>query len=129
MNKLLLVIAGLCFVIPQAFAAPGDNCYEQSSTIMDCFNGNIFNVVNDALIPLDVVVPNFGLVIIWGGLIGILWFKTENVMLVGVCSVMAGSNFVVSFYSPALGVGFLLFGVCIGVFLFQLIRQRINLLS
>ena len=116
-------------LIPHSWAAPGDLCFEKIDTIMDCYDGNVFNVVNRGLLPLEAVIPNYSLVVVWGGILGILWFKTENVMLIGVVGVIVASTFTVTFYSQALGVGLLMFGVSLGIMLFQLLRQRIQLLS
>lgn len=129
MRTLLIILLAVPFLVP-AFAAPGDLCFEQASTIMtDCFDGDIFNVINRGLIPLEAVVPGYSLVIVWGGILGILWFKTQNVMLIGIVGVIVSSTFTVTFLPAALGVGLLLFGVSLGIMLFQLLRQRINLLN
>ena len=80
--------------------------------------------------PLETQLPGFSLVIIWGGLIGIIWFKTENIMLMSIVGIITaatitvGGSFGIS--QTAVQVGWTLVGISFGILIFQLLRQRVT---
>lgn len=80
--------------------------------------------------PIDSQLPGFSLVIIWGGLIGIIWFKTENIMLMSIVGIIVASTITIGgtgISQQAIQIGYMLVGVSFGILVFQLIRQRITL--
>ena len=68
------------------------------------------------------------MVIFWGGLLAIIWFKTENIMILGIVGIFVNAT-IVGISETAQGLGLLLLGVANGILLFQLVRQRVSLFS
>ena len=116
----------LFFIPSLALAAPGQLCFEQIDNLCGLLTGNPQDMMGAVRQPLESQVPGFSLVILWGGLLGIIWFKTENIMLLGIVGVFVAAT-IVGLSDTAKGIGMLLLGVSIGILIFQLIRQRVNL--
>lgn len=80
--------------------------------------------------PLESQIPGFSLVIIWGGLIGIIWFKTENIMLMSIVGIIVAATITIGgstgISQQAVQIGYMLVGVSFGILIFQLVRQRIT---
>lgn len=79
--------------------------------------------------PLESQIPGFSLVILWGGLIGIIWFKTENIMLMSIVGIIVASTITIGstgISQTAVQIGYMLVGVSFGILMFQMIRQRIT---
>ena len=91
-------------------------------------SGDPSTVFAGLLDPLESQVPGFAMVIFWGGLMAILWFKTENIMLLAVVGIFVNA-LIVGISDTAQGIGLLLLGVANGILLFQLIRQRVSIFS
>jgi len=134
MQRLVIPILLLAsFTIPSAFAAPGSSCFEKlptgsSSDMCGLLSTNMTTVFNGFRAPLESQIPGFSLVILWGGLIGVLWFKTENIMLISIVGIIVAAT-ITGLDASARGYGFLLVGVSFGLLIFQLLRQRISLYS
>ena len=115
--------------VPDAFAQERPEfCFEDSSDMCGLISNNAADIFGAVLTPLDSQVPGFALVILWGGIMGIIWFKTENIMLLGIVGVIVSAT-ITGFDQDALGIGMLLLGVSIGILTFQLIRQRVSVFS
>lgn len=103
-------------------------CYEDVSDMCGLLSGNPTEVFDAILEPIDSQVAGYGLLFVWGGIMAILWFKTENIMLLGIVGVVVSAT-ITGLSEDAKGIGMLLLAVSIGILLFQLIRQRVALFS
>ena len=126
--KTLLVLSILSLSIIPAFAAPGDLCFENVNDMCGLLSGDIATVFQAPLQPLEEQLAGFSMVIFWGGILAIVWFKTENIMLLGVVGVFVNAT-IVGLSADAQGLGLLLLGVANGILIFQMIRQRVSLFS
>lgn len=130
---------GILAVIPfllfgNAYGAVGDLCFENlpdggaTNDLCGLASGNITKVFLAPNQPLEEQIPGFALVILWGGIIGIVWFKTERIDVVGIVGLGVAAT--ITGLSPtALGIGLFLLLVSLGILLFQVIRQRPTLFS
>lgn len=117
------------FFIPSlALGAPGDLCFEQIDDMCGLLTGNPQDMFSAIREPLESQVTGFSLVILWGGLLGIIWFKTENIMLLGIIGIIVSAT-ITGLSETAKGIGMLLLGISIGILIFQLIRQRVTLFN
>lgn len=114
-------------IIP-AYAAPGDLCFEDPSDMCGLASGDIATMFGGIMDPLESQVPGFSMVIFWGGLLAIVWFKTENIMLLAIVGVFVNAT-IASISETAQGIGLLMLGVANGILLFQLVRQRVSIFS
>ncbi len=122
-------LIALLFLIPiSAYGAPGDLCFEDPTDMCGLTSGDPAVVFSGLLDPLESQVPGFALVIFWGGLMSIVWFKTENIMLLAIIGIFVNAT-IVGISETSQGIGLLLLGVANGVLLFQLIRQRVSIFS
>jgi len=124
----LLAILLLGFTAVPAFAAPGDLCFEDYTDLCGLASGDPSQVFSGLLAPLESQVPGYSLVFLWGGILAILWFKTENIMLIGLVGIFIAAT-ITGLSQTAIGIGLLLLGVSVGILLFQLIRQRVSIFS
>lgn len=125
--KYVLVV--LCLIsFPIAYGAPGDLCFENVEDMCGLTSGNPATVFAGLLEPLESQVPGFAMVIFWGGIMAIVWFKTENIMLLGLIGVFVNAT-IVGISPTSQGIGLLLLGIANGILLFQLVRQRISIFS
>lgn len=125
------MLLALSPLIPSAFATgPGSQCYETySGDLCGLLSGNFTKVMSAARQPLESQLPGFSLVIVWGGLIGIIWFKTENIMLMSIVGILVASTITIGstgISQQAVQIGYMLVGVSFGILMFQMIRQRIS---
>lgn len=124
-----IVLIALLFIIPiSAYGAPGDLCFEDPNDMCGLTSGDPAVVFAGLLDPLESQVPGFGMVIFWGGLMAIVWFKTENIMLLAIIGIFVNAT-IVGISDTSQGIGLLLLGVANGILLFQLIRQRVSIFS
>ena len=114
------VVAILLFIPSFAFSAPGELCFEQSP-LTDC---NFIEAPLEAMIePFNAIFGVWFFPIIWGILLGVLWLRTQNTMLVGVVGLIISTT-ISTFYEPARGIGVLLFLIAAGVTLYHVVRHR-----
>ena len=119
---LLVFIAGLPMV--PAFAQERPTlCFEDVEDMCGLLSGDPTQTFSAMMAPLESQLEGFGLVVLWGGILGIIWFKTENIMLIGIVGIAIGAT-ITGLDPEALGIGMLMLGVSFGILLFQLIRQR-----
>jgi hypothetical protein len=116
----------LFFTPAIAFAAPGELCFEQLDDMCGILSGDPAQMFGSVRQPLESQIEGFSLVILWGGLLGIIWFKSENIMLLAIVGIFVSAT-IVGLSETAKGIGMLLLGISIGILIFQLIRQRVNL--
>lgn len=127
--KLMLPLILLFFSIPFAYADERPAlCYEDASDMCGLLSGNPADFFSATLAPLDAQVAGYGLMILWGGILAMLWFKTENIMLMGIVGIIVAAT-ITGMSQDAKGIGMLLLAVSIGILLYQMIRQRISLFS
>ena len=133
--RIWVYLIGL-LILPFAFTPQvsyQDFCFERlpdvnGSDLCGLASGNITKVFQAANQPIESVQPGFALVILWGGILGIIWLKTERIDILGVTGIMIAGT--VTGLSPtAIGIGFGLMLVSGGILLFQVIRQRVTLFS
>ena len=117
----------LALLIP-VYGAPGDLCFENVNDMCGLTSGDPAVVFAGLLEPLESQVPGFAMVIFWGGLMAILWFKTENIMLLGLVGVFVNAT-IIGISDTSQGIGLLLLGVANGILIFQLLRQRVSIFS
>lgn len=121
-------------ILPQAWAAPlGQNCFEQMPSGLPTdycglSSGNItqtFQAVNQ---PIESFLPGFALVILWGIELGVIWFKTERIDLVGMVGLTVAVT-ATGLSSIAVGVGLFMLITSLGILAFQVFRQRVTLFT
>lgn len=126
---LLLGIGIIVFlIIPMVPAFAQNYCWEDEDDMCGLKSNNPRNVFGSVLRPLESQLSGFALVIFWGGILGVIWLKTENIMILGIVGIMVSAT-ITGLSSTAQGIGMLLLAISIGILLFQLIRQRIALIS
>lgn len=127
----VFVVLAISSITPHAAFAQTTRpaqCFEDFDDMCGLLSGNPSTMFGAILTPLETQVVGFSLVILWGGLLGIVWLKTENIMLLGIIGVIVSAT-ITGLSTNAQGIGMLLLGISIGVLLFQLIRQRVALFS
>jgi len=130
----IILIAAISW-LPFSFAQYTPQfCFEDPDDLCGLKSGNATQVFQGILEPLESQVPGFAMIIFWGGIFAILWFKTENIMLLAIVGILfvasigvTGSTIVIS--DTAVGIGLLLAASAVGFLLYQLIRQRVSLFS
>lgn len=109
--------------MPIAYGAPGDLCFEQGNIINNC---NFIDAPLEALVePFEAIFGVWFFPIVWGVILGILWIRTQNTMLVGIVGVMV-AGMIGTIYEPALSAGILLFVVAMGITLYGLIQYKLE---
>lgn len=104
----------------------GDLCFEKTDhTASDFMCGAFTNPFSASLAPLNAIMGDLTLVVIWGIVLGIIWLRTENLMLVSIVGLVISAT-AAGLYEPAQGMGLLLVGVSIGITIFQLVRHKIQ---
>lgn len=129
--KVILVLAFVITIttlFPYVYAAPGDLCFENPDDLCGLTSGDPAQVFSGVLGPLESQLAGYGLVVVWGGILAIVWFKTENIMLLSIIGLLVAAT-ITGINEDARGIGLLLVAVSIGILLFQMIRQRISLFS
>lgn len=125
---IILTLYTVLFIPVLAYAAPGDLCFEDPDDMCGLTSGDPAIVFAGIMDPLESQVPGFSMVIFWGGLLAIVWFKTENIMLLAIIGIFVNAT-IASISETAQGIGLLLLGVANGILLFQLVRQRVSIFS
>lgn len=129
-RRLVLILPVLMlFLIPSAYADQRPAlCYEDATDMCGLKSGNPADFFAATLAPLDAQVEGYGLMILWGGILAMLWFKTENIMLMGIVGIIVAAT-ITGLSEDAKGIGMLLLAISIGILLFQMIRQRVSLFN
>lgn len=126
---LLLVLVFLTIPIDNVLAARDPQyCFEDSTDLCGLASGDPTQIFAGIMDPLESQVPGFSMVIFWGGIMAIVWFKTENIMLLGIIGVFVSAT-ITGISETAQGIGLSLLGVSIGILIFQLLRQRLQIFS
>jgi hypothetical protein len=81
--------------------------------------GNLFNIV---MMPYQWSLGDLAPVAIWGILIGIIWQRSHNMMLVGIIGIAINASMIL--YNPAIRTAWFLLAIAVGVTLFQLVTLR-----
>lgn len=127
--RIFYLLPVILISFPLAFADSRPTlCYEDVSDMCGLLSGNPTDFFSAILAPLDAQVAGYGLMILWGGILAMLWFKTENIMLMGIVGVIVAAT-ITGLSDQAKGIGMMLLAVSIGILLFQMIRQRVALFS
>lgn len=130
---LILLLVPL-LLLPQAWAAPlGQNCFEKmpvgnASDYCGLGSGNVTKVFSAVNQPIESFLPGFSLVILWGIELGIIWFKTERIDLVGIVGIAVAVTST-GLSQVAIGIGMFLLFTSLGILAFQVFRQRVTLFT
>lgn len=124
---LVLMFLSIPVVIADAARDP-QYCFEDVTSLCGVASGDPAQVFSGILLPLESQLVGFSMVIFWGGIMAIIWFKTENIMLLGIIGIFVNAT-IIGLSSEAQGIGLLLLGVANGLLLFQMLRQRISIFS
>lgn len=103
-------------------------CFEDVDDLCGLSSGDPETVFSAILTPLESQIAGLGFVIFWGGILAVIWFKTENIMIVSFVGIIVNAT-IIGFSEEARGFGLLLLGVSNGLLIFQLVRQRISIFS
>ncbi len=123
------IILGFIIMVPVAvYAAPGDLCFEDIDDMCGLLSKDPEQLFGSFMVPLESQAEGFSVVILWGGLLAIVWFKTEDIKILGVVGIVISAT-ITGLSTQAQGIGMLLLGVSVGILLFQLIRQRVSIFS
>jgi hypothetical protein len=131
------VVISLCTasLLPSAFATTA--CYEimpdgGENDLCGLASGNLTKTFQAFNQPIESVYPGFALVILWGGILGIIWFKTERLDILGIVGLMVSGTATIgsTTLSPqAVGIGMTLLLISLGILLFQVVRQRVSIFT
>lgn len=128
MRYLLVILAIAISTVPAFAARDPQYCFEDSSDLCGLASGDPATIFAGVMDPLETQVPGFAMIIFWGGIFAILWFKTENIMLLGLIGIFVNAT-IIGISETAQGIGLLLLGVANGLLIFQLFRQRVQIFS
>lgn len=78
------------------------------------------------IVPYQATLGDFTLVAIWAIIIGILWLRVSNTMLVAMVGVALAAMFTQGFSEEAQIIGYGMLAVAIGVALYQLFVVRLS---
>jgi len=81
---------------------------------------------NEIIAPFEATLGDFTLVLAWAIIIGILWLRVSNTMMVGVIGVALAALFTQGFSEDAQQIGYALLGAAIAVAIYQIITVRVN---
>lgn len=116
MQTRILLILVLAFVPSLAFAAPGELCVES----YDCSLANLLeSPFSNILMPLDFVLPGFGMLVVWGPVVLAIWLISKDATLTGIFGMLI-SGVMTGLNPDALAMGIMLFVVSLGFSLFTL---------
>ncbi len=91
-------------------------------------SGNVTKIFSAVNQPIESFLPGFSLIVLWGIELGIIWFKTERIDLVGIVGVLVAVT-AVGMSQIAIGVGLFLLLTSMGILAFQVFRQRVTLFT
>jgi len=119
-------------IMPEAFAtAENPTCVELGTCM---FSSDPLNVM---LIPFDSIFGGLSIVIFWALLIGIVWLRTENPMLVGLIGIAMCAAYLTAIeqgtvvtqsteFDGARLIGGLLFALSLGITIYHIVSNRIH---
>lgn len=128
-----LLFLPILFLLPNTYAPLGQNCFEvmpngSDDDLCGLGSGNVTKIFSAVNAPLESFLPGFALVLLWGGELAIIWFKTERIDLVGIVGIAIAVTSVG--LSPiAVGVGYGLLLTSLGILAFQVFRQRVTIFT
>lgn len=125
---LLILFISLSMLPAFATTRPPQYCFENQTDMCGLASGDPVQIFSGILQPLEEQLPGFSMVIFWGGIMAIIWFKTENIMLLGVIGIVVNAT-ITAFSDTAQGIGLMMLVAANGFLLFQLLRQRVQLFS
>jgi len=106
------------FWFANAYGPNDPECFELGTC-------DIFGAPFEAMIePFNATLTDFTLVVIWAIIMGVLWLRVSNTMVVGVMGVALASLFTQGFSEQAQIIGWALLGVAIAVALYQILIVR-----
>lgn len=126
--KLILIAFLAIPSMSLAYGQFGSLCFEDVDDLCGLSSGDPETVFNAILTPLESQIAGLGFVIFWGGILAVIWFKTENIMILSFVGIIVNAT-IIGFSEEARGFGLLLLGVSNGLLIFQLVRQRISIFS
>ena len=126
MKAYLVIPLLMALGTPLAFGIPGSLCVEDINCQIPKFLADPFGTAMDYMSTF--IGTTLTLTVIWGVLLGVLWLRTESPMLVMIVGIIVSTT-AVGLNQTAVGIGLLIASVGLGLVLFQVIRQRPNMLS
>jgi len=129
-NPLILLAI---LVLPNIHAVPMLYCFEylpneDPSAGCGLYSGNITKIFQAPNQPLESIASGFSLVILWGLFLGVIWFKTERIDILGVVGLVVAAT-ATGMSQQAIGIGVFLLFVSLGLLAFQVFRQRVVLFT
>jgi len=76
--------------------------------------------------PFKVAFGAFAFVVIWGIIMGVLWLRVQNTMMVGVVGVLLAAVFTAGFDDQTKIIGYGLLAVAVAVALYQILTVRVH---
>ena len=123
----------LCsFILSVLFIFPGGLAFAGTPPIDTCFNNpdptvcgltdNPFGAIMDIF---DVIVPGFGLLMLWGPIVFAFWIKTQKAEIAGIVGILIAST-VTGLHPVAISMGLTLVVISAGIAvigIFQRVKQ------
>ena len=119
---LLVILTSGSVSAAYAGTPPIDSCYNNPDPSLCGFTSNPFSAVLDVF---DQVMPNFGVLILWGPIVFGLWYKTQKPEIAGFAGVIIVGT-VAGLHPTAVSIGILLVAFSLGISfigIFQRIKQ------
>jgi prepilin signal peptidase PulO-like enzyme (type II secretory pathway) len=114
--------------IPKAYSlgVTDPECYEIGD-YSDAGGCPLFSKPLEVMVePFKVAFGGFAFVVIWGIIMGVLWLRVQNTMMVGVVGVLLASVFTAGFSPETKIIGYGLLAVAIAVALYQILTVRVH---
>lgn len=105
-------------------APPIDTCYNDPDPTVCGLTTSPFSAIMDVF---DVIIPGFGLLILWGPIVFAFWIKTQKAEIAGIVGVIVAST-VTGLNPTAVSMGIVLIAVSAGLALvgiFQRVKQTV----
>ncbi len=103
-----------------AFGPENPECFELGTC--DLF-AEPFNTM---IIPFQATLGDFTLVIAWAIIIGILWIRVSNTMMVAIVGVALAALFTQGFSEEAQTIGYALLAAAVAVAIYQILTVRVH---
>lgn len=129
----LIILCGVS-IIPSFATVTPTYCFETmpngaGNDLCGLASGNFTKTFVALDEPQEAILPGFALVFIWAGIIGVIWFKTERIDIVGITGLVIAATISASTAAHAIGIGITLLFVDLGILAYQLIRQRVTIFT